>query len=53
MMAIRPVIAPNGGTLPPNEIGRIAENVREGEGKKERKDGLSLKGTEYKCDISY
>ena len=26
------------GTFPPNEVGRVAQNVRKGEGRKERKD---------------
>ena len=30
------------GTLPPNEISRITQHVRKGEGRKEGKDGLEL-----------
>ena len=38
MKAVLPVIASNGGSLPPNDISRIAQHIREGEGKKEGKD---------------
>ena len=32
--------SPQIGSLPPNEVGRIAQNVRKGEGRKEgRKEG--------------
>jgi hypothetical protein len=32
------------GPLPPNEVDRIAQHVREGEGRKEGKDGESRSG---------
>jgi hypothetical protein len=41
MKAVKLVIASYGGTLPPNEIVRIAQHVRKGEGRKEGR-GLSL-----------
>jgi hypothetical protein len=30
------------GLFPPNEVGRIAQHLRKGEGKKEGKDGVGL-----------
>ena len=35
MMALKPVIASNGGPFPQNEIGRIAQHVKKGEGRTE------------------
>ena len=39
MKGVRPVITSNGDPLPPNEVGRIAQHVRKGEGRKEIREG--------------
>ena len=36
--------SPQMGILPPNEVGRIVQYVREGEGRKEGNDGVGLNG---------
>ena len=40
------------GPLPPNEIVRISELVREEEGRKEEKDGVSVKNLKIKMLIT-
>ena len=36
--------SPQIGPFPPNEVGRVAQHVMKGEGRKEGKDGAGLSG---------
>ena len=38
MKAVRPITISNGGLLPPNGVSRLAKHVRNGEGRRERRE---------------
>ena len=54
MKVVQPIIASNGGSLPPNDAGRIAQYFREEEGGKSGKcvESQNVKNTIGKPELS-